>query len=140
MKESHDENIPTHFLTDHLQPQYFSSKLLNFPPLTNLPLLLLFFVLYQVVLVQIILFENDFHQLFFPEVIADAPFSIFLDINECADDTHDCDNSGFSRCANQNGSYECSCVAGNFSGSGRANDPCLGKVLYLTQTNIHQRV
>ena len=49
------------------------------------------------------------------------------DIDECADSLDECDKTGFSICTNKNGSYDCSCQAGNFSGSGTTTNPCIGK-------------
>ena len=48
-------------------------------------------------------------------------------MDECANALDDCDKTGFSICTNKNGSYECSCRAGNFSGSGTNSNPCIGK-------------
>ena len=49
------------------------------------------------------------------------------DVDECAEALDDCDKTGFSICTNENGSYECSCQVGNFSGSGTTTNPCIGK-------------
>ena len=49
------------------------------------------------------------------------------DVDECAEALDDCDKTGFSTCTNKNGSYECSCQAGNFSGSGTMSNHCIGE-------------
>ena len=49
------------------------------------------------------------------------------DVDECADALDDCDKTGLSICTNKNGSYECSCQSGNFSGLGTTSNPCIGK-------------
>ena len=53
-----------------------------------------------------------------------------IDVDECNVGFHDCDKTGFSICTNNNGSYECSCHAGNFSGSGTMSNPCIGKYVF----------
>lgn len=54
-----------------------------------------------------------------------CPFLLYIDIDECEEDAYDCPQ--FSRCKNQNGSYECPCK----DGYRKAPDgTCSGNVLH----------
>ena len=50
-----------------------------------------------------------------------------LDIDECAEDTHNCSKDGAS-CSNTKGSFNCTCKAG-FTGDGHN---CIGTLLICT--------
>ena len=59
-----------------------------------------------------------------------SPLSNTIDIDECAaGNSNDCDNTGYSVCTNNIGSYDCTCTQGNFSGLGTTSNPCSGKIV-----------
>ena len=57
-------------------------------------------------------------------------FPIFLDIDECQKNTHDCHLN--ATCQNTNGSFVCTCLFG-FNGDGRN---CTGNRLVMTLRNV----
>ena len=57
-------------------------------------------------------------------------FPIFLDIDECQKNTHDCHLN--ATCQNTNGSFVCTCLFG-FNGDGRS---CTGNCLAMTLRNV----
>ena len=57
-------------------------------------------------------------------------FPIFLDIDECQKNTHDCHLN--ATCQNTNGSFVCTCLFG-FNGDGRN---CTGSCLVMTLRNV----
>ena len=57
-------------------------------------------------------------------------FPIFLDIDECQKNTHDCHLN--ATCQNTNGSFVCTCLFG-FNGDGRS---CTGNWLAITLRNV----
>ena len=57
-------------------------------------------------------------------------FPVFLDIDECQKNTHDCHLN--ATCQNTNGSFVCTCLFG-FNGDGRN---CTGNCLVMTLRNV----
>ena len=56
-------------------------------------------------------------------------FSISTDLNECQENTHDCDNN--ATCTNMEGSFNCTCNNG-YSGDGKSCDgKCITSTLLL---------
>lgn len=50
----------------------------------------------------------------------------FTDIDECAQETHNCDDSRRATCSNNAGSFDCNCNSG-YSGNG---ETCISKLTY----------
>ena len=51
-------------------------------------------------------------------ILKNVSITEYLDIDECADKTHTCDNN--AACSNYDGGYNCTCNDG-FNGDGRAS-------------------
>ena len=68
-----------------------------------------------------------------PHLFSSSPIFILADIDDCSDNSHDCDP--LATCINSNGSFKCDCKEGYY-GDGKS---CSGKFEDLVLTNAKKK-